>query len=214
MEDNDASEAMQAYLTLLKNKGASSRDLNLRKHFLRFLISELKNKPFNGDAFREAVDSILNGFPDQADLLVLPICAREFYYFWIGDIKQVALLHASGGLDPNPVVIATEGGLVDMLSLMDSSGWEDSHIPCLDLYLETLRNSGASDAVIDVRERLLRLLLFVTRDFEQNARVYRAGVDALQALFKKEEARQTFVTVAREFFYYWIERIQRPVASE
>ena len=208
MEDNHASDALQAYLTLLKNKGASSRELNLRKHFLRFLISELKNKPQNGESFRVAVDAVLKGFPDQSDLLILPLCAREFYYFWIGDIRQITLLHASGGIDPNPIVISTEGGLVEMLAIMDSCGWEDSPIPTLDFYLDGLRKSGATDAVLDLRERLLRLLLFVIRDHDPTSRVYRAGVDALQNLFKKEEARQTFVVVAREFFYYWIERIK------
>ena len=207
MEDNNASNAVQAYLTLLKNKGASHRDLNLRKHFLRFLVSELKDKPCTGESFRLCVDTVLAGFPDTNDLVVLPLCAREFYYFWIGDIRQIALLHANGGMDPKPLVISATGSLIDMLSEMDRAGWEEAPIPPLQQYLSSLRESGATEAVMDIRERLIRLLLFVIRDFEPTARAYRAGVDALQSLFQKEEARQTFIQVARDFFYYWIERV-------
>lgn len=207
MEDQKASEALQAYLSLLKSKGASLRDLNVRKHFLRFLLSELKDKPMTGDAFRHSVDAVLAGFPDSDQLQVLPVCAREFYYFWIGDIRQIALMHANGGIDPNPLVIPVAGTLVDMLYAMDRAGWEESEIVPLSHYLQYLRASGASEAVMDIRERLIRLLLFVIKDLEPTARTYRAGVDALQSLFQKEEARQTFVTVARDFFYYWIDRV-------
>lgn len=207
MEDQKASDALQAYLSLLKNKGASNRDLNIRKHFLRFLTSELKDKPQTGEAFRLCVDSVLAGFPESTDLQVLPLCAREFYYFWIGDFRQIALLHANGGLDPNPVLIQTSGSLIDMLSEMDGAGWEVVEIPALKQYLGFLRESGSTEAVMDIRERLIRLLLYVIREHEPTARAYRAGVDALQAMFQKEEARQTFVHVARDFFYYWIERI-------
>lgn len=207
MEDQKASDALQAYLSLLKSKGASSRDLNVRKHFLRFLLSELKDKPFTGDAYRVCVDTVLAGFPESPDLQVLPVCAREFYYFWIGDIRQIALLHANGGLDPKPLVIPTSGTLIDMLAEMDQAGWETMDIPALGQYLAVLRANGSTEAVMDIRERLIRLLLFVIRDFEPTSRAYRAGVDALQLMFQKEEARQTFVAVARDFFYYWIGRV-------
>lgn len=207
MEDQKANDALQAYLSLLKSKGASSRELNVRKHFLRFLISELKDKPCTGDAYRASVDAVLAGFPQNEDLKVLPVCARDFYYFWIGDIKQIALLHATGLIDPNPLIIATQGSLIDMLGEMDRAGWEMNDIPALRQYLADLRANGATDAVIDIRERLIRLLLFVIREHEPTSRAYRAGVDALQGMFQKEEARNTFVTVARDFFYYWLGRV-------
>lgn len=207
MEDQKASDALQAYLSLLKNKGASNRELNVRKHFLRFLLSELKDKPCTGDAFRQSVDTVLGGFPESTDLQVLPLCAREFYYFWIGYIRQIALMHANGGLDPKPLLIPVSGSLIDMLSEMDRAGWEETDIAPLRQYLAFLRDTGATEAVMDIRERLIRLLLFVIRDFDPTARAYRAGVDALQSMFQKEEARQTFVLVARDFFYYWIERV-------
>ena len=213
MEAINDNEAMTAYLSLLKSKGASSRDINLRKHFLRHLVSVLKDKPKNGDAYRYAVDKVLANFPDSADVNTLPLVARDFYYFWIGDIKQIALMNAKGGLAPNPVLVSINGTLTDMMAEMDAAGWEVTDIAPLTRYMETLENAGQPDSVRDIRERLLRLLLYVIRDHEPTSAVYRAGVDAMQTLFKKEDIRHAFIQVAREFFYYWIERTPEHTAQ-
>lgn len=207
-------DALQAYLNLLKTKGASNRELSLRKHFLRHLISELAGRPRNGDTYRLAFDRVQAQFPDNEDTRIFPLCAREFYFFWIQDLRQIALMNSTGALDPSPVLIAVEGTLVDMLLKMDEAGWEMNEIPAVARYVAELEAKGVDLAVIDIRERLIRLVLFSMRDQAPSSKVYRAAVDAIASLFAKEDARQLFIQVAREFFYYWNDSSTAEVAIQ
>ena len=62
-----------------------------------------------------------------------------------------------------------------------------------------------SRAAIDVRERLLKLLLYVSREHDPSPKVYRAAVEALLPLFSTAEGQQVFVQLAREYYYFWIQ---------
>jgi hypothetical protein len=90
-----------------------------------------------------------------------------------------------------------------MFQRLDADAWSKQEQPCLSQYLVHLGQGGADDAVVDIRERLLLLLLYVIRHADPTPFAYRAGVDAMLTLFTKEDTRRIFLEVAREFFYFW-----------
>ncbi|MFC4158091.1 hypothetical protein [Chitinimonas lacunae] len=206
-ESQHAETSLAAYLNLLKTKGAATSLINQRKHILRHLLSALEAQAgrFIDDddaGYRRAVDQIQNNFPNEQQIEIIS-AAREFHPFWLGDLKTIARLNSAEALTLDPVPLDISGSLIDMFERMDRHPWSQQEPECLQHYLVELSARGADDAVIDLRERLLKLLLFVIRDAMPMPTAYRAGVDAMLTLFSKEDTRRAFIDVAREFFYYW-----------
>lgn len=207
METQEKLEAaVNAYLTLLRNQGANSAIINQRKHFLRYLTVELAQTPEPSSAnYRSAIDATLARFPETVDRSEFIAAAREFHTFWLGDIKSIARL-TQNGLTTRKYSVDIQGGLIDMLEKMDRDPWARQEQPCLFRYIESLLNRQVDSAVIDIRERMLKLLLFVIRQAGNEPNAYRAGIDAMLSLFNKEQARIAFLEIAREFFCYWSEQ--------
>lgn len=206
---------LDAYVALLKSKGAPTKEVNLRKHFLRHLVSVLQGKPLDGDVYREVVDKVARKFPDD-DLSqqTFKTAAREFYNFWIGDVKSLAKLNSANLFDPEPIYIKINGNLTDLLGQMDADReWQCADAPSIERYLAQLYAGGLAQAAIDVRERLLTLLMYVSRQHGASPKVYRAAVDALLPLFTTPEGQQVFVSLAREFYYFWIQDPAAQVAG-
>ncbi|GAB3249570.1 hypothetical protein [Chitinimonas naiadis] len=202
-----AETALTAYLNLLKNKGAATAILTRRKHFLRHLVSCMETQAENDQAdddagYRRAVDNTVGKFPVDQQVEIITT-SREFYPFWIGDLKTIARLNAADALSLDHARVDLRGSLVDMFQRLDADPWSGTKPPCLDEYLLKLAEQGAEDAVVDIRERLLTLLLYIIRHADPTPMAYRAGVDAMLTLFSKEDTRRLFIEMAREFFYFW-----------
>lgn len=206
-EQDTNSNPLEAYVALLRSKGASTKDINLRKHFLRHLTSALKDQPLNGDYYRQTVDDVLRNFPDdEASQAMFKTAAREYYNFWIGDVKSLVKLNSADIFEPAPVLVTVKGSLTDLLMQMDADvDWVCPDTPALERYLSQLYTNGLSQAAIDVREHLLKLLLYVSREHDPSPKVYRAAVEALLPLFSTAEGQQVFVQLAREYYYFWIQ---------
>ncbi|WP_137938832.1 hypothetical protein [Chitinivorax sp. B] len=207
-QENDVHEGpLDAYLALIKTKGVPTREINLRKHFLRHLVSMLEGLPLNGDLYREVVDQVLRKFPDDAaSQEIFKTAAREFYNFWICDTKSLAKLTQAALVNEEPIHIHAAGSLSDLLAEMDRArSWVCTDWAAIERYLQQLYATGLAKAAIDVRERLLRLLMYVSREYPSSPRVYRAAVDAMLPLFTTPEGQQVFVSLAREFYYFWLQ---------
>lgn len=201
---SSSDEAVGAYLTLVKNKGASTSSINKRKHFLRYLTNWLNNKPRTGESYRAGVDATMEKFSEEETRYFFLVVAREFYYFWIGDVRAIATLNATGGFEGDPIRVEIKESLMDLLAKLDVVTWREDEMLVLRRYLACLYSHGMAQSTIDIRDRLLKVLLYQLRDMEMNGNNYRAVIDALLPLFKKAEARYTFLALAREFYYFWI----------
>ncbi|MBV8467066.1 MAG: hypothetical protein JO218_14065 [Burkholderiales bacterium] len=201
-----AETALSAYLNLLKNKGAATNVVTRRKHFLRHLLTALESEEgSNGSddaGYRRSVDATLSKFPQEQQIEIITT-AREFHPFWLGDLKTIARLNAADALSLQHIPVDVRGSLFDMFQRLDSDAWAKQEQVCLNQYLAHLGQSGADDAMVDIRERLLLLLLYVIRHADPTPFAYRAGVDAMLTLFTKEDTRRVFLELAREFFYFW-----------
>ncbi|MDK2125526.1 hypothetical protein [Parachitinimonas caeni] len=209
-----ADQALNAYLALLKANGAATAHINLRKHLLRHLLSVLEEVSLEqtegaDHGYRLAVDRLLGHFPDEQHVEIIST-AREFYPFWVGDLRTIAKLNAAKALTTQHIPLDISGSLTDMLERMDADDTQHAEPPVLCAYIEMMASQGVESAVIDIRERLLRLLLYVIRNADPVPTAYRAGVDAMLTLFPREDTRQAFIEVAREFFHFWNDSLTCP----
>jgi hypothetical protein len=205
MSENREQEALGAYLKLLQNKGAGSLLLKRRETFLFRLTSAIADKPNNGQTYREAVEKVLDSLETKDWPYFLAI-AREYYPFWTQDIKAIAALNAEAGFDVNPIQWQPlECNLKTLWTMLDKEKFSVAETWPLKAYTLALRQEGAEQSLVDTRVKLVKLLLVRLKDApDKSHRIYRIAVDATIPLFTMKETRKLFLTVVREFYYFWI----------
>lgn len=205
MSENREQEALGAYLKLLQNKGAGANLLKRRETFLSALLTQIADKPNNGQAYREAVEKVLEDMETKDWPYFLAI-AREYYPFWTKDIKAIAALNTEAGFNVDPVQWQpAECNLKTLWSMLDQEKFSVAETWPLKAYTLALRQEGAEQSLVDTRVKLVKLLLVRLKDApDKSHRVYRIAVDSTIPLFTMKETRKLFLSVVREFYYFWI----------
>lgn len=197
-------EAINAYLKLLQSKGASSSLLHKRALFLEKLSQNLGALNLDGAEYRAAVETMMETVPADGwhDSLT---AAREFYPFWLKDIKSIAALNKNPGFEVPAVDWKPD--LVSLKSLTDSletEKFDTSETWPLKAYAQALRQEGAEKSLVDTRIKLAKIILIRLRSApEKNGFMFRAAVDQTLPLFTIKQNRRLFLLVVREFFHFW-----------
>lgn len=197
-------EAINAYLKLLQSKGASSSLLHKRSLFLDKLAARLGELVQDGNEYRLQVEEMVESMPpdDWHDCLT---AAREFYPFWVKDIKTIATLNLNSGFEVKP--IDWKPGLVSLKNLTDSletEKFDTSENWPLKAYAQALRHEGADQALVETRVKLAKIILMRLRGApDKNNTAYRTTVDLTLPLFTIKQNRRLFLVVVREFFHFW-----------
>jgi hypothetical protein len=159
MTQNREQEALSAYLRLLKTKGADEASLNRRHLFLSKLIPAIGLVEFEGLAYRGAVEKVL----EEIDKLDWPFClavAREYFHFWIKDFKAIAAISSDAGFDVNPIDWQpVDLDLKTLWKKLDSERFETVETWPLKAYSLALRQAGAEQSLVDIRIKLVKVLL-------------------------------------------------------
>jgi len=198
-------EALNAYFKLLQNKGASSENLKRRAQFLEVLIPSLTNLPSDGFAYREVVESILPTVDTPNWPFFLSVI-REYFHFWIMDIKAIAALHGDTGYEIEPSEwLPAENDLKTLWKQIETEKFTSVELWPVKSYTHALRQAGADQGLIDTRVKLVKLAIVRMRTApELNNKHYRLTVDATMHLFKVKDTRDLFLAVVREFYHFWI----------
>lgn len=204
-ENNREATALEAYLKLMQGKGADGANLARRSALLETLFPLLAGNPAESWLYRDAVDESLKGV-DRNDWPFYLVLTREYFHFWMGDFKAIAALHASGGFEvdsPEPSNIDEK--LKEIWKRLDTEKFSVTEKWPLKAYLAALRDDGADKAIVETRQKLVKLLLVQLRETEtKSGKVYRSIVESMLPLFVMQETRYLFLAVVREFFYFWI----------
>lgn len=199
-------EAISAYFKLLQNKGAKSGMLYKRSLFLDQLAPLLADKRLERASYGKAIDTLMKSIP--ADIWHESLnTAREFYPFWMQDIKAIAAFSLQGGFDVQPLqwkpVQTTLKSLTNRLKTENFAVAETRHLMA---YSQALKDKGADKLLLEMRVNLAKILLLQLKDAPTgDLRVYRTAVDLTLPLFKIDETKQLFLFVIREFYYYWVD---------
>ncbi len=197
-------EAINAYLKLLQSKGASTSLLHKRSLFLDKLSARLGDLVQDGNEYRLLVEEMVESMPpdDWHDCLT---AAREFYPFWVKDIKTIATLNLNSGFEVKPMDWKPD--LVSLKNLTDSletEKFDTSENWPLKAYAQALRHEGADQALVETRVKLAKIILMRLRGApDKNNTAYRTTVDLTLPLFTIKQNRRLFLVVVREFFHFW-----------
>lgn len=200
------SDALKAYLNLLKNNGIKRANISQSEHFSRQLLSKLNGQIVNQAAYRAAVDALLESLPENYRFSAVSV-AREFYPFLMSDVKSVATLIASGnyrGMPDNAGFILDSSihNIDDLIRIANAAILSDHESALHTQYLTCLAALGAADNIIDTRGKISKVLLYLTRNLTISGNNYRSILDKILPMLTLEETRTYFMGVAREFFYF------------
>lgn len=197
-------QALEVYIKLLTGKGFGPDTFVQRVNFLNKLLPLLADKANTGADYRQAIEKLMDTVGDQ-DWPESLVIAREYYPFWINDLKAVAHLSRNATKDSLPlnwqpiqVTLSSLWHTVDQEKFDTTDSW------ALKAYTKAFRNENAEQTLIDTRLKLAKILLVRLRDApEKTNKVYRTAVDATIPLFEIKKNRRLFLVVVREFFHFW-----------
>ncbi len=204
--NNDTREqrALEVYIKLLTTKGFGPATFVPRINFLNKLMPLLADQEPSGSAYRSVIEILMDAVQteDWPESLVI---AREYFPFWMGDLKAVSMLSKSATEDALPINWQPENVVLgDLWHSVDAEKFGTTDSWALKAYTKALRNENADQTLIDTRLKLAKILLVRMRDApEKNNKTYRTTVDATLPLFEVKKNRRLFLVVVREFFHFW-----------
>ena len=197
-------QALEVYIKLLTTKGFGPDTFVPRINFLNKLMPLLADKEPNGGVYRNVIESLMDtiAVADWPESLVI---SREYFPFWINDLKAVAQLSRSATSDALPINWQPENVVLgDLWHSVDAEKFGTTDAWALKGYTKALRNENADQTLIDTRLKLAKILLVRMRDApDKNNKIYRTVVDATLPLFEVKKNRRLFLVVVREFFHFW-----------
>lgn len=197
-------QALEVYFKLLTVKGFGPETFVQRTSFLNKLLPLLADKAAVGGEYRLAIEALMDsvGEADWPESLVI---AREYYPFWINDLKAVAQFSNNATKDQLPIEWKpVEVSLSDLWHTVDAEKFATTDSWALKAYTKALRFENAEQTLIDTRLKLAKILLVRLRDApDKSNKIYRTTVDATLPLFEVKKNRRLFLVVVREFFHFW-----------
>ena len=151
--------AANAYLKLLESKGASSAVLYKRSSFLDKLIVELADKVLDSNQYREVIELVMSKASSE-DWHENLTAAREFYPFWLENIKAIAAHNISPGFEVNATPwTPLQTSLKALWDSLETAKFEASESWPLKAYTKALRDEGAEQTLVDTRVKLAKIII-------------------------------------------------------
>ena len=197
-------QALEVYFKLLTVKGFGPETFVQRTSFLNKLLPLLADKTTSGGEYRAAIETMMDTVP-EGDWPESLIISREYYPFWVNDLKAVANFCKSATKDQLPIEWKpVEVTLSSLWHSVDQEKFSTTDSWALKAYTKALRNENAEQTLIDTRLKLSKILLVRLRDApDKSNKIYRTTVDATLPLFEVKKNRRLFLVVVREFFHFW-----------
>lgn len=215
MEMNREQEALKAYVRLLSSKGISQRALIQREFIIIRLSAFLHDIPGDGSHYRHAVDRFVASIDPAETSAVLPV-VREFFSFWVKDIKAIAAMNQaqvfSGAV---PAMTASQDELFKYWYDLDKTVLSATEQGLMDVFNESCLARGLDLTMLKERMRMAKFLLVSLRAITyKQSHSYRQMVDRNLPLFNALGTQHAYLSVAREFYYFWrgelVERKPQP----
>ena len=197
-------EAQQAYVKLLTGQGVSQRVLVQREFVIIRLSAFLKEIPCDGNHYRAAVDRFIASIDPAEIPTILPVI-REFFSFWVRDIKAIAAMSQAKVFNGSaPMVMATQDELFKHWYDLDKMVMTNSEEQIMDAFHQVSYGRGFEPAVFKERMRMAKFLFLSLRNVpHKQSHSYRQMVDRNLPLFNALGSQHTFLSVSREFYYFW-----------
>ncbi|OHX14188.1 hypothetical protein [Chromobacterium sphagni] len=197
----DVAAALEAYLQLIARLGAAQEVVEQRRALLLRLLARLSGLPRTVETYQAVVEVFVADCPLQERVLAMS-CCREFYCFWLNDMKKVVEITSRSGFSLFNPAILLAGTFDELVDVMQRRRFR-RFPPSLGLYLGKLFEDGHPDEVIRQRGILLKALLFLLDPHPFDSTSYRMAVDGLLLHLQDPADRQLLLPAVREYFPYW-----------
>jgi hypothetical protein len=197
--------ALKAYQSILEKHGHRRGEIYKRMHMARCIMGSLPKGLPSNLAYRKAVDAVLMTMPDEASADTCRLVARDLYPFYEQDVPTIAAMAQTGAferLDDIQVELPPHKDLDDLIKVTRSMLLSPQENALLNAYAEHLLAQGVDAKVLENRTTTCRLLLLGLRGLPHDGKHYRAVIDRLLPLFKRDETRAYFLVVARQFYSF------------
>ena len=196
--------AQEVYLKLLTAKMFDAKTLDQRARFLEKLLPLLAKKDLIGAEYRLTIEILMDSI-DKADWPEALLIAREYYPFWINDLKAVSRFNENTLTNQLPIdwkpLMANLG---ELWKKADEEKFGTTDSWALKAYTKALRFENAEQELINTRTKLAKILLMRLKDAPNKSnQIYRTAVDSTLPLFDVKKNRRLFLVVVREFFHFW-----------
>lgn len=197
-------QSAKAYLRFLESKGTATRTLYLRSRFLDNFTPNLINVEQTRKDYANALSMTMETLSEE-DTRYAIHTSREFFPFWMNDIKSIGQFERTYGFaTEEPTWAPKVSSLDSLISQIDQHHFSAKERVSLINYNEKLNASGLRDSHIKKRSKLAKIILLCLRDAPNNHHtIYRTAVDIMLPLFKSKKIKQIYLDVAREFFHIW-----------
>ncbi len=197
-------QALEFYFKLLTAKGFGPETFVQRTSFLNKLLPLLADVEVGGAEYRLAIETVMDSVPveDWPESLMI---SREYFPFWMNDLKAVAQFNTATTKDQLPMDWKpAHVSLISLWHTVDQEKFSTTDSWALKGYTKALRNENADQTLIDTRIKLAKILLIRLKEApDKSNKVYRTTVDATLPLFEVKKNRRLFLVVVREFFHFW-----------
>lgn len=196
--------ALKAYIRLLASQGMSPRVLVQREFIILRLSSFLKGLPVKGSQYRQAVDQFVASIEPAEIPAVLPV-VREFFSFWIMDIKAIAAMNqAQVFKGAPPLAAATQDELFQIWYELDDTALSSQELKMMTAFKQLCTERDYDATIMKERTRMAQYLLVSLRGVKhKQSHSYRQVVDRNLPLFSALGSKHTYLSVAREFYDAW-----------
>lgn len=215
MDQKRQEKAINAYVKFLEAKSVEPSAIALRTRFVNKLIVLLDNQ-FDREGYSKALQSILK-IEENVERQQQMNFAREFYPFWIGDIKAIARTSETYGFDLKAIKFQSLPASLEWPTIdkLNEEVMNDQESKLLRDYSIELQQQDLVESDIQAKVKLAKLVLLRLRDMPvSNNIAYRMAVDVTLPLFSLEDIKHSFLETIREFFYIWIEKVDPGYAVE
>lgn len=205
--------ALNVYIKFLEDKAVDPTVIAQRKTFLNKLLPQLKDKAPRRDIYSVALAQVVKKTRNDSWHQQMNI-AREFFPFWMQDVKAIIALSNSFGFDYASIKWSPlQTSLEKLIAEIELERFTEQESILLERYWRTLKLLQLDKAEVLFKLKLAKIMLLRLRDAPMvNNVVYRIVVDMTLPLFNLAEMKQFFLTTVREFFYIWIDKSQSSAA--
>lgn len=194
-------DAIELFIKSIKAVNNDEEYFHEVKYFLIKLTNHLYGININGESYRQAVDDVLLDIDSKEKTKYIAL-ARKFYGFW--KIKNGSFKKQFNPLNEN--MIAQKEDFIKLWETIDHELLTNLESWPLNLYVESIRQRGLMEEEITICQRIAKIVTIELRNEQigdENA--YRNVIDDIQLLFEREDLKELFLTVSREFYHFWME---------
>ena len=197
-------EAQQAYAKLLSRQGLSARACMQREFVLIRLRPYLVGIPNTGNHYRQAIDKFMVGV-DPSEVSFVLMTVREFFSFWIKDIKAIAAMSAAKAFDGESTPsLPSHAWLQQQWQALDQAALHAEEHEVLTAFQVATMSRHTDPLMINARVRLAKYLLLSLRHLlHKQSLYYRQWIEHQQAFFRLQGIPHLFLSVARELYEFW-----------